>query len=170
MHFDGWMLLFPIVLGIHNGEEYRRYENFVGSYHQRLRSRFVQRAAVLAAMILVTAASIALVALSYCYRTPTLHLFCKIAVFALMINALGHCALSILRHKLAAGTFSAIGLILPFSALALYAMHADLGDSVGTLARCAALGALAVPVIIVASLLGGFTCSHAVAALRQLGL
>jgi hypothetical protein len=34
MHFNALMLVFPATLGIHNWEEYRRYESFAAAYRR----------------------------------------------------------------------------------------------------------------------------------------
>ena len=75
--------------------------------------------------------------------------------FTLTFNACGHCVLSILRREPVPGTFSAIACTLPFSAIAIYAMHVDLSDTYPSLAKYAAAGALALPATVFLSLLFG---------------
>jgi hypothetical protein len=73
---------------------------------------------------------------------------------------------SLTRRTFVPGTVSATGLVLPFSALAIYAMHADLGDTFRALAGYAALGAAAMPIIILAALLCGSLADLVVCRLR----
>lgn len=166
MTFDGLILLFPIVLGIHNLDEYSRYDEFIAIYHRRLSRRITDRRVIRAAAVLLTGAAAVIVLLTYLYGTPTLHLISRVAVFALTLNALGHCGLSILRRKLVPGTRSAIALVFPYSAVAIYTMHSNLGDSAAALGWYGLLGALATPFIVLVALAGGVAWTHLVSATR----
>jgi hypothetical protein len=167
MHFDTLMLFFPVILGVHNYDEARRLDEFTLTYHAGLRKRLT-RPVVLAALIVVTAASAAVALLTFLYGTPTLRVMARIAVFILFLNASGHVSMSVLRRNFVPGTVSAIALVLPFSSLAIYAMHADLGDPIRALALYAALGAAAMPIVILAALLCGLLADLILSSLRTL--
>ncbi len=115
----------------------------------------MQRRAVSAAAVLLTLAATPIVSINYHHGTPSLQIICRISVFTLTFNACGHCVLSILRRELVPGTFSAIACTLLFSAIAIYAMHVDRGDTFPSLAKYAAAGALALPATVFLSLLCG---------------
>jgi hypothetical protein len=168
MHFDTLMLLFPVILGVHNYEESHRLDEFVLLYHSRLRDRLTRRPVALTAFVVVTAASAVVSLLTFRYGTPALRILARIAVFVLFLNALGHVSMSLVRRTFVPGTGSAIALVLPFSGLAIYAMHADLGDTFRALAGYAALGAAATPVIILAALLCGLLANLVLSRLHTL--
>jgi hypothetical protein len=92
-------------------------------------------------------------ALTYAYKSAVLLAISKIAIFALLLNALGHCILSLKRRELLPGTLSAVALVLPYSAVAIVIMRASLGDSFWSLFRDAMLGLILAPLAIL-SLLG----------------
>ncbi len=79
-----------------------------------------------------------------------------VAIFALLLNAISHCALSLKRHRVLPGTWSATLLILPYSLVAITVMRADFGDSYRSLLLLAGLGAIAVPLTIIVFLWLGY--------------
>ena len=138
-------LLCPVILAIHNLDEYSRYDNFVRTYHSRLPVRFISRRVIRNAAILVTMAVALLAGSAYMMESPRLILLSKVAVLAIMLNAIGHCLLSIKRGSLVPGSLSAIALVLPYSFVEIAAMRTSLGDSLLSLLHAAVLGALALP-------------------------
>ena len=55
MTVDVLVLLFPLVLAIHNLDEYLRYEDFIRAFHPRLPAKLTTRAAVFWAATALTA-------------------------------------------------------------------------------------------------------------------
>jgi hypothetical protein len=96
-------------------------------------------------MILLTLAVAVLTCLTYIRQSPILVTLSKVAVFAIMLNGIGHCILSLKRRKLAPGTLSVVALVMPYSFIAIAAMRTSLGDSFASLLPCAIYGALAIP-------------------------
>jgi hypothetical protein len=153
MTFLAINLLCPAVLAVHNIDEYSRYDDFVRAYHSRLATKLITRQVVRNAAILLTLAVALVAGFAYILRSPVLVMLSKVAVFAMMLNAISHCALSIRRGTLLPGTLSALALVLPFSLIEIAAMRTSLGDSFFTLLNDAMYGALAIPAAILSFLL-----------------
>ncbi len=156
MTVDVLVLLFPLVLAIHNLDEYLRYEDFIRIYHPRLPAKLTTRTAVFWAATALTAFAALICIGAFISRSPTLMLIAKVSICALMLNAVSHCALSIKRRVLLPGTRSAGLLVLPYSVLALAVMRSHGGESAGDLLRYAALGAIAIPVAVACFLCIGY--------------
>lgn len=152
MTFATVNLFFPLVLALHNIDEYSRYDDFASAYHLRLTERFTTRPVVRDAMLLLTIAIAVLDAQAYASRTAVLMRASEIAIFALLLNGFGHCALSLRRHTVIPGTLSAIVLVLPYSGIAITTMRTSLEATVGSLACDAILGAMTMPLAILFSL------------------
>ncbi len=88
-------LLFPLVLAIHNVDEYSRHGDFVRIYHSRLAAKLTSSSAIKLALIWLTLAAAVLSVLTYAYPHPLLLMVARIALFALMLNGLGHGILSL---------------------------------------------------------------------------
>lgn len=146
MTFIAINLLCPAVLAIHNIDEYSSYDDFVRTYHSRLVTKLTTRRVVRNAAILLTLAVAVLTWLTYIRQSAILVTLSKVAVFAIMLNGIGHCVLSLKRRKLASGTLSGVALVMPYSLLAIAAMRSNLGDSFSSLLPYAIYGALAIPV------------------------
>ena len=147
MTFAAFNLLFPIVVAIHNIDEYRGYTDFVRSYPAWLAKRLTRRVLGWAA-ILLTLAVTALAVATYFYQSDVLLIVSKIAVIGLGLNCLGHCFLSLKRRALVPGTLSGAVLVLPYSVIAVFLMRTDFRDSFLGLFGYAAIGAIATPVAI----------------------
>ena len=148
MTFPTFDLLFPIILAVHNIDEYSRCDDFILAFHPRLSAKLRTRRVIRDAAILLTLAVGMLTALTYIYKSAVLITISKIAIFALLLNGIGHCVLSIKRRTLVPGTLSAVILILPYSAVAITIMHTSLGDSPWSLVGYAIFGALTAPLAI----------------------
>ncbi len=155
-------LLFPVVLAIHNADEFLRYEQFIQVYHSRIAPRFVTRKSIGYAALLITIAATVLSVFTWLYENAILMKMSAIAVFALLLNAAGHVIMSIRRGSLTPGTFTAITLVIPYSLAMIFLLHADLGMSWTTMANLAALGLLAAPLAIVTFIFLGYLMSYAV--------
>jgi hypothetical protein len=147
MSFAALNLLFPIVVAVHNIDEYRGYTDFVRSYPSWLAEKLTRR--VLGwAVILLTSAVTALGVATYFYQNDVLLVVSKIATIGLALNCLGHCFLSLKRRALVPGTVSGALLVLPYSVIAVFMMRTDFRDSFLGLFGYAAIGAIATPVTI----------------------
>lgn len=144
-----WITLsLPLVLAVHNLDEYAKYEDFVNAYHPRLSKKLTTRPVIRNAAVLLTVSVALLAGFSYVYNDDVLRTMCTVAVFALMLNAISHCMLSLKRRRMLPGTLSAALLVLPYSVVAIVITYAESGDSYSDLALLAALGALTVPLAI----------------------
>jgi len=103
-------------------------------------------------LILLTLAAAVSGALTYVYKSAVLLTISRIAIFALLGDALGHCILSLKRRELVPGTLSAFALVLPYSGVAIVIMRASLGDSFWSLFRDAILGLILAPLAILSLL------------------
>ena len=156
MTFARLMLFFPIVVALHNADEIRGYDEFAAAFHPRLNPRLRSRRIFVVAAWVITAAAALLAFANYAYSIPALQFVARSAVGALLINALGHCAISVVKHRLVPGTATALVIVFPYSALALLGTHSDLAANAYPLLGYAALAALMLPVATIASLLIGY--------------
>lgn len=156
MTFEAFLLLFPIVLAVHNWDEYAQFDEFVNVYHLPLPRKVRTRRVIGLAAISLTLVVAVLSAATYRYKSSGLLTISKVSVCGLMLNGLGHCVLSVRRGKMLPGTWSAVTLTLPYSAFALYLLRTRGGDSAGALLRCAGLGAVAALLAIPAFLSLGY--------------
>lgn len=74
MTFDYLVLLLPIVLAIHNVDEYRRFDDFVKTFHRWLGPRVLYRLVVFSAATLLTFAVAVLCALTFIYRSHVIYI------------------------------------------------------------------------------------------------
>jgi Protein of unknown function with HXXEE motif len=155
MTFDVFILLFPIVLALHNLEECAGYEEFIKAYHARLPETLTTRATILGAAIALTIAAAVVCLAALVWKTPLLVQIAKVAICALLLNAVGHCVVSLRRRKWLPGTRTAAILVLPYGALALIVMRTATGDSAADLVRYALLGAITIPLTVAVFLLVG---------------
>ena len=159
MTFAAFNLLFPIVVAIHNIDEYRGYTDFVRSYPAWLAEKLTRRVIGWAA-ILLTLAVTALAVATYFYQNDVLLMASKIAIIGLALNCVGHCFLSLKRRALVPGTLSGAILVLPYSAIAVSMMRIDLRDSFMGLLGYAAFGVIATPLAIGAFLWMGYVLAR----------
>ena len=155
MTFASFNLLFPIVVAIHNFEEYRGYEDFVRGYPTWLAEKLTRKVVGWAA-ILLTLAVTALAVATYFYQNDVVLMVSKIAIIGLGLNSLGHCFLSLKRRALVPGTVSGALLVLPYSVIAVFMMQSNLKDSLQALFGYAAIGAIVAPIAIGLSLWMGY--------------
>jgi hypothetical protein len=152
-------LLFPMILAIHNAEEYFRHAQFARIFHSRLASRFLARPVIRMAMILLTIAATTLSVLAWIYRTPVLVDAVVVASFALMLNAFGHVMVSMRCRALTPGTISAAALVLPYSAAVIATLRMNEGMSWAWMGRMALLGFPVIPVAVGVFMLLGYAVS-----------
>jgi hypothetical protein len=141
---------------VHNVDEYAKYDDFVNAYHPRLARKLTSRPVIRHAAILLTVFVALLAGLAYIYKGGIFAAICKVAIFALLLNAIGHCVLSLKRRRILPGTLSAALLIMPYSIVAIVIMRADFGDSYSYLLLLAALGAITVPLTVILFLWLGY--------------
>jgi hypothetical protein len=147
MTFAAFNLLFPIVVAVHNIDEYRGYDDFVRSYPGWL-AVILTRQVVARAAVLLTLTVTALAVATYFYQNDVLLMASKIAIIGLALNCVGHCLLSLKRRALVPGTLSGMVLVLPYSVIAVLIMRTNLQDSFLAIFGCAAIGAIMVPIAI----------------------
>jgi Protein of unknown function with HXXEE motif len=165
MTFDVLVLLFPVVLAIHNLDECARHEEFIKAYHARLPESLTTRAVVLSAATALTIAGTVVCLTAFIWKTPFLVLVAKISICALLLNAIGHCVLSLRQRKWLPGTRSAAILVLPYGVLSVIVMRTAVGDSTADLIRYTLLGAITIPLTIAVFILVGVGISRLRAAI-----
>ena len=148
MTFQTLALCFPIVLALHNADEYRHNPSFLQIHAPWLPARWIGPRNVRAAMVLLTLTAVALAVWNFIARTLALQMATEIAIAALALNAIGHCALSLLRKSLLPGTLSALLLVLPYSIAVGYILRSR-GESKQHLAEALLLGAIGLPLVTV---------------------
>jgi hypothetical protein len=149
-------LFFPFILGIHNAEEYLRYDDFVRDYHGRVPARFLRRPVIRNAGVLLTLGAAAVCLLALLSQSEVLGQVFVVATFALTLNALGHIVMSLRRRSITPGTVSAVMLVLPYSALVIVVLRATTDASWRWMLRMAGLGALLIPLAVAVFLLLGY--------------
>ena len=145
MTFRTLNLCFPLVLAIHNAEEYLHGDAFAAVWplsflHERGTRRILRNA-----LLLLTAGAALTSAATYISRDKRLLTLSRAATFALLLNALGHGAASLVRRRWQPGTVSAVFLVLPYSAAAIAAMRVPRQDMSRFLFRSGLLGAMTLP-------------------------
>ena len=151
MTFSVLSLLFPVVLAIHNLDEYSRYDDFVRTsflLQQTKLRKLITRRVIRDAAILLTLGAAVLAAVTYVDKGAVPVAISKTAILALLLNGIGHCVLSLKRRTVVPGTLSAATLVLPYAALAIFTMRSECGDSFQLLLRYATLGALMAPLAV----------------------
>lgn len=155
MAFDVLLLLFPIVLAIHNIDEYERHEQFIAAYHSPLPAGLTTRPAIFWAAVTLTVAAAVLCLCALIWHNPAILLVAKVSMCALVLNAVCHCLLSLKGRKMLPGTWSACMLVLPYGVIAFMVMRTSLAESATTIFRYALIGAVTIPLAIVVFLLLG---------------
>jgi hypothetical protein len=149
-------LVFPVILGIHNAEEYLRYGDFVRDYQGRVAARFLRKPIIRNAGVLLTLVAAVVCLLAWLSHNEVLTEIFVVATFALALNALGHVVMSLRRRSITPGSVSAVMLVLPYSVLVIVVLRAATDASWRWILCMAALGALLIPLAVVVSLLLGY--------------
>jgi len=156
-----------LAAAVHNLEEWRGYEKWVQSYHKKLDIRLSNRRVFGFALILLSVALLVLGVVE-CAAGPGRTTICsRIVVFALLVNALGHCAKSLSMRQLVPGTVSALLLIMPLALIAIYVMRRDYGDTESTLFLSFLASLALLPIAIYGSLWCGFAANWLLAAIKR---
>ena len=150
----------PLLVAVHNVDEYARYEDFVRAYHSRFLAKWMSGPAMRSTLIAVTLFVAVIAGLAYVHRGGVYAALCNITIFAFAENAIGHCVLSLKRRTLIPGTISSTVLVLPYSIVAIALMRADPASSYSTLLFFAACGAVAIPLFIIGFLWLGYRISR----------
>ena len=158
--FEWVTVLLPLLVAVHNVDEYARYDDFVRAYHSRLLAKQVSRPAMRNALIAVTLFVAMIAGLAYIHKGGVYVVLCNITILAFMENAIGHCVLSLRRRTLVPGTLSAAVLVLPYSIVAIASMRVDLASSYSSLLLLAACAAVAMPLFIIGFIWLGYGISR----------
>ncbi len=153
-------LLYPVVLGLHNAEEYCRFDEFAGIYMEHLPERLKTRAVIRNAAVLMTCAAAALSFGASTGKSRALAGMLKTAILASAVNAVGHGFLSIRYKRWVPGTASALMLILPYALAVVAMLRIRRENSVASLLRLTLAGALAIPAASVFFLTAGYGMSQ----------
>ena len=168
MRFGTLVLALGLAAGVHNLEEWRGYEKWVQAYHERLNVRLRNRRVFGFALIFLSVTVLVLGVLE-CVEGPGRTTICsRIVVFALLVNALGHCAKSLRTRQLVPGTVSALLLIIPLALIAISVMRRDYGDTEATLILSLLASLAVLPIAVYGSLWGGFVANWLLAAITGL--
>ena len=158
--FEWVTVLLPLLVTVHNVDEYSRYDDFVRTYHSRFLAKRVSRPAMRNTLIAVTLIVALIAGLAYVHKGGVYVALCNITILAFMENAIGHCVLSLKRRTLVPGTLSAAVLVLPYSMVAIASMRADPASSYSSLLLLAACGAVAMPLFIIGFIWLGYGISR----------
>jgi hypothetical protein len=150
--FRALYLAFPIVLGMHNWDEWIDAKRLSGSSHRWLPSKYLGGDVVRFAMISLVFASAAVAVLNYLVSSEKLATLAELSLFALLFNAIGHVLMSMTARARTPGMRSAAFLVLPYSATAIAVAAQGSGRQALGLWRVALAGLVALPVMIVIAL------------------
>ena len=167
MRFGTLILLLGLAAAVHNLVEWRGYEQFVKAYHQRLSLRLSNRRVFGFALILLSVILLALGVVEWAEGPGWATMCSRVVVFALLVNALGHCAKSLSMRQLVPGTVSALLLIMPLALIAIYVMRRDYGDTESTLFLSFLASLALLPIAIYGSLWCGFAANWLLAAIKR---
>lgn len=156
MRFAELMLALPAVLAVHHLDEVRGADSFVTLYKRVLGARFGDPRVFKMALILIPIATVVLVVSNAMRGGAELRLLCEVAVFAMLVNAIGHGGQSLARRTLLPGTVSGLVVIMPFCVVAVAVMRAEFGAAAGSLLLYAVLGLFAIPLVVAVSLVAGY--------------
>ena len=166
MSFRAINLFFPVVLAIHNVEEYAGFDEFARSYQCSPIEKIMTRPVMRGALLMLTAGAAVNSAATFKADRGMPCVLSRVGTFSLLFNAVGHCLLCFVRRRSAPGTVSSILVILPYSALAVAAMLTPRKKRRSFLVRYAVLGAISLPVITISSLIVSYALLKAVRAIR----
>jgi len=158
--FEWVTVLLPLLVAVHNVDEYARYDDFVRAYHSKFLAKRVSRPAMRNAQIAVTLFVAAIAGLSYIHKGGIYVALCTITILAFMENAIGHCVLSLKRRTLIPGTISSAVLVLPYSIVAIASMRTDLVTSYSSLLLLGVCGGAAAPLFTIGFLWLGYGISR----------
>jgi len=158
--FDWVTVLLPLLVAVHNLDEYARCDDFIRAYHSRFLAKRVSRPAMRYTMIAVTLFVAVIAGLAFVHKGGISVALCNVTILAFMENAIGHCVLSLKRRTLVPGTLTAAVLVLPYSVVAIASMRADLASSYSSLLLLAACGAVAMPLFVIGFLWLGYGISR----------
>ena len=144
MTVAGLNLLFPAVLAIHTVEECLRFKSFSLTLPAALPPRLRERSAFVGGAVLLTLSAGTLEIYTFAFRSVPGLLLCRLALFALLANGIGHCARSMLRGRVLPGTWSAAFLVVPYCTLTSLAMRPS-GQTGASFVLEAMLGVLIMP-------------------------
>ncbi len=164
MSFGNLVLALSFAFIVHNYEEWRGYESLMRAFHGRLNSKLRDRWVFGFALILLSAVVLCLGLAEWIGGLPPVTIFSRIIVFGLLFNAFSHCFLSVKSRELVAGTVSALFLIVPLSAMAIYSMRRDLGDSAAILLSYVVVSLATLPIAIYGSLWLGYLSKRIISA------
>jgi Protein of unknown function with HXXEE motif len=150
--FAALYLLFPIVLAVHNLDEYRHARGLPPNPRARWYSSYLRGHGARVAMIVLTAAAAVVAVLNYTSHTKALTAAAELSVFALLFNAVGHILLSLANHAWQLGARSAAFLVLPYSLAVIAVMASESGQSVVALWPVAVGGLIFLPAAILVAL------------------
>lgn len=165
MRFGTLILLLGLAAAVHNLEEWRGYEQFVKAYHQRLSLRLSNRRVFGFALILLSVILLVLGVVEWAEGPGWATMCSRVVVFALLVNAVGHCAQSLRKRQLVPGTVSALLLLIPLASIAIYVMRRENGDSETTLILSFLASLAVLPLAIYSSLWAGFAAHWLLAAI-----
>ena len=150
--FRALYLAYPIVLGVHNWDEWIEAKRLRASSHPWSPSRYFGSDIARFAMISLVLASAALALLNYIVSSDGLATLAELSVFALFFNAIGHVLISMTARTRTPGTRSAALLLLPYSTAAIAGAVQGSGRQLLGLWRLALAGLVVLPVGIVIAL------------------
>lgn len=165
MRFGTLVLMLALAAALHNLEEWRGYEKFAQAYYKRLNVRLRNRRVFGIALIFLSVAVSVLGVVEFVEGPGRTTIYSRVLVFALLVNALGHCAKSLRTRQVVPGTVSALLLIIPLAFVAIYVMRRDLGDTAATLSLSFIASLAVIPIAVYGSLWGGFAANRLLAAI-----
>lgn len=112
-----WSLLLPLIFIFHNAEEYAGFDEFGHIYEKRFGERFNNRIVFLYATIFLSAVVAVCIVANFFIVNTVLNWVSVILLLSIAFNAVVHILASIYKRRPLPGVYTAVVLILPYTAL-----------------------------------------------------
>lgn len=149
-------LLLPIILILHNIEEYRSFDEFKTFYLKKMNPKLLHRKVFGYALILLTLFVSALCISNYLMNRPLLQFATTLVALSLLINGMHHCISSLRMRKMLPGTLSSIFLFIPCTVVYLIYLERETPFGLFDLVRWSILSMILMFVAIRLSLWTGY--------------
>lgn len=119
-------LLLPVILILHNAEEYWSFEEFKKTHLRFIKEKFRQRKIFLYALVILTTCASGICISNYFVGGRTFQFVTTIIVLSLFLNGIQHCISSLWARKILPGTISAAFLLIPYPIFYLVSLENEI--------------------------------------------
>lgn len=149
-------LLIPVILTVHNAEEYFAFKVFKRFYLKFLNKKLQNRTVFLYAICILTLFASVICISNYFLKSKSTQLLTTIVVISLLLNGIQHCISSLRAREFLPGTFSSLLLLIPYSLIYLEFLQREIRFGLVDLLFWCLLAAL----FMIASIYASFRIGH----------